>query len=56
MRRFSSSSSWEFRAKKDFTDYRTANTIQFFLLLKEIFQVYFFSEQVVAKANSTETT
>ena len=46
----------EFRAKTYFTDHWTANTIQLFVDIKEIFLVYSFSQQVAGKGDFPETT
>ena len=46
----------EFGAKKYFTDHRAAKAIQLFVAMREVFLLYYFSEQAPAKGNFPETT
>ena len=42
--------------KKYFTNHRVAKTIQLFVAIREVFLLYYFSEQAPAKGNFPETT
>ena len=42
--------------KKYFTDHRAAKAIQLFVAMREVFLLYYFSEQAPAKGNFPETT